>query len=219
MTEWYYEDKGAQRGPITETDLNTMLVDHLLPPNTLVWTASLGSAWKPASQTDLDAAPPPVKPPPLPTATALPPPLPAATAGTHALGRQATFAPPAGSPVKSFVTEKWAMWLASTPFIFIAIDIILTSIGIDPYGGSPQARGATIWCGIGTFWLAYKDAKAINDAGANPQRRRLLPFMLLLPIAYFIRRKMVASTSLTPLWIWLVGMVVYVLGVGALSAR
>ncbi|WP_352793342.1 DUF4339 domain-containing protein [Mesorhizobium sp. M0243] len=48
MPDWYFEEDGAQRGPLSESDLNAMLVNHLLPRDTLVWTASLGSSWKPA---------------------------------------------------------------------------------------------------------------------------------------------------------------------------
>ncbi|TIM22860.1 MAG: DUF4339 domain-containing protein [Mesorhizobium sp.] len=36
MADWYYEENGAQRGPLSEGDLNAMLVNDLLPPNTLV---------------------------------------------------------------------------------------------------------------------------------------------------------------------------------------
>jgi hypothetical protein len=216
MTDWYYEDNGTQRGPVSESDLNAMLVNRLLPPSTLVWSEGLGSVWKPASQTHLEAAPQPVRPPPLPT-TASPPLLPAAAAGgAPALGRQVTLAPPT---VKSPLTEKWAMWLAFSPLFYLAADIILASAGIDPYGHSPQAVGSLFWCGMATLWLAYKDARAINDAGRNPQHRTLVPFLLLFPIGYLIRRRIVAATSLTPLWIWLVGIIVYVMGASALSAQ
>lgn len=217
MADWYYEESGAQRGPVSEGDLNTMLVNHLLPPNALVWTANLGPNWKPASQTHLEAAPQPVRPPPLPTVSAAPPPLPATA--PIVVGRQARLAVPAGGAVLSSPTEKWAMWLAFTPLIFLAVDIIFASAGIDPYGNNPQADGIMIWSGIGTFWLAYRDAKAINNAGLNPQRRWLLPFILLMPIGYFVRRRYVAATPLTPLWIWLVSAVVYVMGAGALSTQ
>ncbi|MER9546459.1 DUF4339 domain-containing protein [Mesorhizobium sp. M0437] len=217
MPDWYYEESGAQRGPVSEGDLNTMLANHLLPPNALVWTANLGPNWKPASQTHLEAAPQPVRPPPLPTVSAPSPPLPATA--PIVLGRQATLAVPASGAVLSPPTEKWAMWLAFTPLIFLAADIIFASAGIDPYGDNNQARGAAIWSGIGTLWLTYKDAKAINNAGLNPQRRWLLPFIMLMPIGYFVRRRYVAATPLTPLWIWLVSAVVYVMGAGALSTQ
>ncbi|MER9689718.1 DUF4339 domain-containing protein [Mesorhizobium sp. M0139] len=215
MADWYYEENGSQRGPLSEGDLNAMLVNHLLPPNTLVWTESLGSSWKPASQTPLEAAPQRVTPPPLPRAVAAPPPLPAAAAPS--LGRQVTAAPitlPGGVP-----TEKWAMWLACSPLIILAVDIIIASAGVDPFGPNAQARGAVIWSGIATFWLGYKDAQAINNAGRNPQRRTLVPFLSLFPIGYFIRRRIVSAAPLTPLWIWLVSAVVYVMGASALAPQ
>ncbi|MER8917705.1 DUF4339 domain-containing protein [Mesorhizobium sp. M0761] len=215
MADWYYEENGAQRGPLSESDLNSMLVNHLLPPDTLVWTESLGSSWKPASQTHLEAAPQRVTPPPLPKSEAAPPPLPAAAAPS--LGRQVTVSPipvPGGIP-----TEKWAMWLACLPLILLAVEIAFVSAGFDPYGHNPQAGGLSIWTGIATIWLAYKDAKAVNNAGRNPQRKWLLPFILLMPLGYFIRRWYVAATPLTPLWICIVSAVVYVMGVGALTAQ
>ena len=219
MTDWYYEDNGSQRGPVAEADLNTMLVNHLLQPNTLVWTAGFGPTWKAASQTHLEAAPQPVRPPPLPSATVSPPPLSPVGGAPLVAGRQATYAASGSNAVLGLLTEKWAMWLAFTPLIFLATDIILASAGIDPYGNSNQAGGAMIWSGIGTFWLAYKDAKAINNAGRNPRHRTLVPFIFLFPVGYFIRRRIVAATPLTPLWIWLVGVVVYVMGAGALAAK
>lgn len=219
MTDWYYEENGGQRGPVSEGDLTAMLINRLLHPNTLVWTASLGSAWKPASQTHLEAAPQPVRPPPLPAATVAPPPLSKPTGGpTPLLGRQPhAAAQESGGPVPSSLTGKWAMWLAFTPLIFLAADIILASAGINPDGDSPQALGVMIWSGIATVWLAYMDAQAIKKSGRNPQRRTLVPFIFLFPIGYFIRRRIVAAAPLTPLWIWLTSAVVYVMGGAALA--
>ncbi|MER9836134.1 DUF4339 domain-containing protein [Mesorhizobium sp. M0145] len=211
MAEWYYEQDGTHRGPVAEVDLNVMLANRLIDPSTRVWTASFGQAWKHAFETQLQM-PAPTTPPPLPQG---------ANSQPHPV---AAVAPPVASVQAAIVcsntlTEKWAMWLACSPLIFLAVDIILASVGIDPYGGSSQARGATLWCGIGSFVLAYKDASTINAAGRNPQHRWLLPFMLLMPVGYFLRRWYVAATPLTPLWIWLVSVVVYAMGAGALSTQ
>src|SRR5882757_4579205 len=106
MADWYYEENGSQRGPVGEADLNTMLVNSLLDAHTRVWTPSFGPTWKPASQTHLEAAPQPVRPPPLPPVSAAPPPLPAAA--PIVLGRQATFTSPDVGGVQELPNDKWA---------------------------------------------------------------------------------------------------------------
>ncbi|ESX09972.1 hypothetical protein X768_16645 [Mesorhizobium sp. LSJC265A00] len=110
------------------------------------------------------------------------------------------------------------MWLAFSPLILLGIEIAFVAAGFDPYGNNAQARGLTLWTLIATIWLAYLDANAISMSGRNPERRWLLPFILLLPLGYFLRRWYVAASSLTPLWIWLVSAVMYVLGVGSLGS-
>ncbi|GAA4129504.1 GYF domain-containing protein [Aminobacter aganoensis] len=46
MTDWYYEDKGQQRGPIPESDLALMFANRLLPLETRVWTVKFGNEWR-----------------------------------------------------------------------------------------------------------------------------------------------------------------------------
>ena len=63
------------------------------------------------------------------------------------------------------------------------------------------------------------DAKAVAAAGLNPQRRVMVPFILLTPIGYFIRRRVVArSLSLAPLWLYLACALVYLIGEAAILA-
>lgn len=216
MTEWYYEQDGAHKGPVSEADLNVMLADRLIDPNTRVWTASFGQQWKRALETQLQI-PQPTTPPPL-----LPPPLgPVGWASAQPAAPVAPlpFGQPAAAPTLANVTEKWAMWLAFSPLILLAVDILLTSRGIDPYGDNKQAHGATFWFGVANLWLAYKDVEAIYAAGRNPLRRWLWPFIFLLPVCYLIRRWSVANTPLTSAWIWLLVMLVYLLGAAALSLQ
>ncbi len=81
--------------------------------------------------------------------------------------------------------------------------MVLVLAGVEA-GEPPVSTGITIWSGILTLLAAWKDAQAVERAGElNPQRRALVPFMLLTPIGYFIRRRHVAGLSLTPLWVWL----------------
>ena len=53
------------------------------------------------------------------------------------------------------------------------------------------------------FALTFYDAKAIKAAGANPQGKTLVPFMLLTPLGYLWRRAAVTGTNYYLLWIWL----------------
>jgi hypothetical protein len=205
MADWYYEQNGVQRGPLSEADLTTMLANHLLPPNTLVWTASLGSAWRPASQTRLEAAPQPVRPPPLPVAAALPPPLPAAK------GVMLNPVHAEGLPEREPPHDDYAKWLAFTPLLGLAVDFVLFANGND------IANGHASWVTSVLFFLANSifamlDSRNVYRSWRNPHRKALAPFIFLTPIAYFWRRARITGSSFDYLWIWLACGVVYLIG-------
>ncbi len=222
MAEWYYQENGAQRGPVAEGDLNTMLVNHLLPPNTLVWTASLGSAWKPASQTHLEAAPQPVRPPPLPQATMPPPPpLPSARAPLPTISAGLTSdsieVPPEDfRPERVPAHDHYAKWMAFWPLLLMVIDLVLIADGknveSDPYAGVTSLLA--VW---GSLIFAVLDARTIYHSWRNPKRRVLVPFVFLSPLAYFWRRAWLLKTSYAYLWIWLGCAFAYAIVVAAAS--
>ncbi|WP_164893045.1 DUF4339 domain-containing protein [Mesorhizobium sp. M7A.F.Ca.US.010.02.1.1] len=176
MTIWFYEENGQPRGPIEETDLTAMFSSKALPANTRIWTDAFGSQWKAASETDIVPKEVRVTPPPLSVVqTAVP-----ATA----------------------VVDKWARWIAFSPLVILAADTIVLLAGGHP-NIPPISTGVSLWAAIGVFWLAYKDAKAIKNAGQNPTGKALVPFMLLTPVGYLWRRSAVIRAPLRYLWIWL----------------
>lgn len=217
MADWYYEENGAQRGPLSEGDLNAMLVNHLLPPNTLVWTASIGSAWKPASQTHLEAAPQPVRPPPLPQTAVVSPPLPAAhrsallqnTAG----GASTSFNewPTTYRPERVPAHDDYAKWLAFTPLLGLAVEFILGA-------GGNGIENERFDCILSVFFFlansifAALDSRNVYRSWRNPKRKALGPFIFLTPIAYFWRRARITGSSFDYLWIWLACAVAYLIG-------
>lgn len=191
MADWYYEENGAQRGPVSEADLRVMLGNGLLARDTRVWTASFGAQWLPASQTELRAhaqTTPAGGPPPLTGAAPLRP------AFAHPMPPMAGAG---GMPVTAY------MWLiALFPLFTLAADIALAAAGKNP-NVPPQSTGIGLWTGVFLMLFAWKDAQAIQRAGFNPTKRTMVPFMLLTPVGYFIRRKVVTGSSLSPLWMWL----------------
>lgn len=191
MADWYYEENGAQRGPVSEADLRVMLGNGLLARDTRVWTASFGSQWLPASQTELRAhaqAAPAGGPPPL----------------TGAAPLQPAFAYPvppiAGAGGMPMTTSAWL--IIGLPILMLVAEIMLAFAGRNP-NVPPQTTAIGFWGGVLLLVFAWKDAQAIQRAGFNPTKRTMVPFMLLTPIGYFIRRKVVTGSSLAPLWMWL----------------
>lgn len=64
---------------------------------------------------------------------------------------------------------------------------------------------------MAAFWLAYKDASGINASGRNPEKKPLVPFMLLTPIGYLWRRASVTGSPFKLLWIFLGCVLVFVI--------
>lgn len=79
---WYYAEKGAQKGPVTESELRKRLAAGL-PRETLIWNGQLDN-WEPAHELGLCPAPDP-NPRPSPTATPVAPPAPPAPAAEAAV--------------------------------------------------------------------------------------------------------------------------------------
>ncbi|MER9163605.1 DUF4339 domain-containing protein [Mesorhizobium sp. M0715] len=206
MTDWYYDENGAQRGPVSEGDLNTMLVNRLLSPHTLVWTATLGSGWKPASQTHLEAAPQAVKPPPLPSAKNVPPPLPA-TINPSLPHQLAGVAASTGEPPSDFHPERvpahdhYAKWMAFWPLLLMVVDMVLAADGNNiEYG--PYSRVAPFLAVWGSLIFAVLDARNVYNSWRNPKRMALVPFILLSPLVYFWRRAWLLKTGYAYMGIW-----------------
>lgn len=201
MSDWYYEENSAPRGPIAEADLRMMIANGLLPPDVRIWTANFGAQWLPASQTQLR---------PQTTAVGTPPPL-------AVIGGE----PPKFSGIGAAVNTTAAAYkptyanlLALVLMIVMAMEIVALAIGVSPYDPAFQS-GGTFWAFALAFIFAYKDASRIKAAGLNPQHRTMVPFLFLTQIGYFLRRKSVAGLSLTPLWLWVGSLVVYVIFYGA----
>lgn len=208
MADWYYEETGAQRGPVSEADLNVMLTNRLLLPNTLVWSASLGSSWKPASQTPLEAAPQRAEPPPLPQAAITPPPLPAATTKLTFDQQHVVYRPEQVPP-----TDDYAKWLAFTPLLLLAIDFVIFAGGNNTVTG--RFAGVTPFLGFwGSLIFAGLDARNLHHSWRNPKPKALVPFVLLSPVAYFWRRTRILGSSFDYLWIWVACFVAWAMGLG-----
>ncbi len=201
MKVWYYATQGKPVGPVSEADLAAMLRERQLPHDTLVWTEGFGDTWQPANATPLIAAIG-LQPPPLPGK--LPVNLPTGPAAPASVNSH----PPTVASEPRTPTSAYAWLIAASPVIIAAVDMVLVLAGVKA-GEPPVSTGITIWSGILTLLAAWKDAQAVERAGLNPQRRALVPFMLLTPIGYFIRRRHVAGLSLTPLWVWLMCAVVF----------
>lgn len=204
MADWYYEENGAQRGPIAEADLNTMLFNRLLHPDTRVWTESFGTSWKPASETQLQRAQA-GSPPPLGRPTTPPPVADTSFGRGAALHAQASGVGVADgvslAPAPRSLT--WERLIAFMPLAGIVLDLAIIGISnVDPTD-SNVGVGVTFWSFIISLWFAYKDWEAVYAAGLNPARRSMVWFMFLTPIGYFLRRRAIAKTPLAPMWIWL----------------
>jgi len=197
MTDWYYEDKGQQRGPIPEGDLTIMFTNRLLPPETRVWTAAFGNEWRPASQTPLARSAGPTPPPLLATATQPPVGTPQAATG---------YMPPYAAP-----SDLWAYLLAFSPLLLIVLEIAIYNPFVRAPGDVIPVVG--FWIGL---LLAWGDARNLNRSSRNPQLRTMVPFVLLSPIGYFWRRWAITRTSIKFLWIWLACFIAYAIVVGAL---
>lgn len=63
--EWYYVQNGSQRGPVTATELKSLLSNKTIDPETQVWRTGLGE-WKSVRETELadivQHVPPPISP-------------------------------------------------------------------------------------------------------------------------------------------------------------
>jgi len=62
---WYYEQAGQQKGPVSEATLRGLLADEVIPPSTLVWREGMAN-WQPAAEVLEAPLAANIKPPPLP---------------------------------------------------------------------------------------------------------------------------------------------------------
>lgn len=201
MDDWYFERNGERRGPLKENELAALLRSGDVPPETLVWTAAFGDQWKPASQTQL--APRPVgSPPPLPSQPFASP--------QPAIAGALPYAPPYAEP-----TDAYAYLLALSPLVLLVLDMALfANMGrLTQESGTPISGVVGFWTGI---ILAALDARNLYRSGRNPKPRTAVPFVLLTPIAYFIRRHVLVRRSLKFLWIWLGTAFVWLIGLAAM---
>lgn len=201
MSDWYYEDKGQQRGPIPESDLALMFANRLLSLETRVWTAAFGNEWRLASQTPL-ARSAGVMPPPLAAEATTPAqrPMGAPQAATG-------YTPPYAAP-----SDLWAYLLAFSPLLFSALEILF----YNPFAHVPGDVIPVVGFWVGLL-LAWADARNLNRSRRNPQLRTMVPFVLLTPIGYFWRRWAITRTSLKYLFIWIGCLVFYAVVLAGLS--
>lgn len=199
MKVWFYESEGGAVGPVAEDELTTMFRDKRLPASVLVWTEDFGDTWKPALSTPLVSVrqPPPLRRQSV-TSLPTPPKLGIAQPAPRLPGSPVALQPEPRAEIESI----YAWLIAVSPLLILGVDIALTAAGID-VNKHPVSSGISIWSGILMLLAAWKDAQAVERTGLNSERRTLVPFMLLTPIGYFLRRRQVARFSLTPLWIWL----------------
>lgn len=192
--DWYYEDGGRSRGPVTREQLTELLIHGFIPSTANVWTPAFGDSWRQAHDTDLIARPP--APPPLPVGRVREPP--ASEASNPPTPRLASGGL-AGEPPR----DTFAQLLAFSPLMYAAADFMAFANGIDPNGDNPVVNGIAICFFIGSVAAAIADANRIKVQGLNPTGRALAPFILLTPFGYFIRRNVLVPGSLRFLWIWL----------------
>ncbi|MDX8540108.1 DUF4339 domain-containing protein [Mesorhizobium abyssinicae] len=195
MTEWYYEQNGAHRGPVSEADLNVMLANRLIDASTRVWTASFGQQWKHAHETELEV--------PRPT----PPPL-SPVVGPPQLPTPAVKGPKA--------SKAYAYLLAFLPLLDLLLITAVASAG-GPDVVSMIINIVPVGTAIASLLLAYLDAKELRRANIISPTKVMVPFVLLLPGAYLIRRSVVTRLSWTPFWIWLVSFLVLAGIIGTLA--
>ena len=62
MSEWYYEQNGERKGPVTDADLARLISDGIIGRGNYVWTASFGNQWKFAGDVSALFPPPPENP-------------------------------------------------------------------------------------------------------------------------------------------------------------
>lgn len=191
MAEWYYDDNGMARGPVAEADLNAMLAHHLIRPDVKVWTASFGSVWKSAAETQLEAAAVLKRPPPL-------------SKGVGAVrGHSPTKVPP---------TDDYAKCLAHLPLLALAIDVALFAAGIDIEAGSFSAVSPLVLL-LGSIIFAGLDSQNIERSWRNPKGAPLGVFISLTPVGYFWRRAVIAGQSFGYLSIWFACLIAWAVGI------
>ena len=105
--EWYYAKHGNQFGPVEEEELHRLAREGGILPQDLVWNASMGNQWMPASSIETLFPSAPATPPPIPNqeaATPVPEPSPSTPRPTSVF-RQKTkrfFAPVAAAFIMGF---------------------------------------------------------------------------------------------------------------------
>lgn len=196
MTTWFYEASGKSEGPVSETELSAMLANGKLPPTTKVWNETFGQEWRTASATSLLGNPPTAR-----------------SAASQPMG------PPPVNRSDAAATSSYmptnANLIAAIPVLVIVADLVAIAGGANPLA-HPVSTGISMWAAILSFFFAWRDSKRAALAGLNPHGRAIAPFVLLTPIGYFLRRKAVTSLPLTPLWLWLAAVIVYVIFSGAM---
>jgi len=149
--EWYYGKDGLQAGPVSDTDIQALVQDGTLNPDSLIWREGM-SDWQPANQVlNLTTT----NPPPVPASqknsvsnTVQPP------AGTEASGRTAAHS--IGDPIPSGTVPTY-LWQSICCIIFccwpFAIPALVSACKVNPAlerGDLAEAQKASSeakkWC-------------------------------------------------------------------------
>lgn len=215
MTNWYYDNAGKPQGPVSESDLRTLLADGHVSATTRVWHEGFGTEWRSAERTELSSSIPASHgtPPPLTAHERLVPPQP--------MQPNRPILPVEHKPTPAQQTEfgnytpRYATLAALVPTIIMFLEMLVVALGVSPTDPAFE-RGGLFWTLILSFSFAHQDAKRIAAAGLNTNGKTLVPFMFLTQIGYFLRRRSVTGLPLTPLWIWLGSFVIYVIWLGIL---
>src|SRR5262245_1159382 len=109
-TQWFYTERGEQRGPIGFEELKARADQGSLRPEDLVWGEGMPQ-WKPAAHVEGLFESPRTAPPPLPGQSADGPPYESWDAGYRAASTNSDFA---GAPDGE--SRQWAMFLHFSQF-------------------------------------------------------------------------------------------------------
>ncbi|MEQ1955135.1 DUF4339 domain-containing protein [Mesorhizobium sp. CN2-181] len=183
MAEWYYSKDDKPQGPVPADAIKAMVNSGYLSTDTLVWMPKFGTQWRSLGETALVSDHPGdvLTPPPILRRSQ-------ETSSGVSIGPQTREGRDDAITLSDEEPPVYAITLALSPIAMVVSDIAFLAAGYAPYEGSLW-RLSSIAFVLGQIILAALDTSALDRGGLNPRKRRIVPFVLLTPIAYFWRRR------------------------------
>lgn len=195
MAEWYYSKDDKSQGPVPADAIKAMFNSGYLSADTLVWMPKFGTHWKSLGETPLVADPGDVlTPPPIVRRSQ-------EMSSGVSIGPQTRDGRDDAITISDDESPMYATILALSPIAMVVFDIAFLAAGYDPYEGSLW-RLKNLAFLLSQIVLAGLDTSALDRAGLNPGKRRVVPFVLLTPIDYFWRRAVVTQGTYLYLWLF-----------------